>query len=968
MAIKRIQLRGISRTPSDRMVEDGGCAESLNVYLDNSELAPVVIPEDITTEIGIDLLPTDNVVYIHKTTHTKEYIISRPVDDTLHLGYWNKISREFISFYNLGNENVTDIASVGNTLIVSTDRSVRYALFKGGEYNYLGDKIPFPTIEFFDAEVKAKKTEQIISNNIASDLAYPYDLDIFDADGAIAIDGHIESISTSKLDDAYGPSRFTDSFWNDLDINNKHKNETAAKIFNSVKSQWQSMIKKNAEKGIFCNSFWAIYSVRLYDGSLLTSVPQLVSPGNAPIVDVACEGSWFGWDEDGTYHALNSFIIRLNRYFKLGIKLYDFSDNDISSWKDIIKSVDVFISEDIEDTDYVSMTTVGDIIKIDDKNSLARFQLNKSVDESYISSALSKSSFVKVEEFSISEDTLGGANKTINDLRNDYICDSKKYVLNEERFSGKELLSSQTYDMKQSGYSAGNLQVYNDNLYLLGATESLSSGTRWFNAQRFSVYLPRPIFADYLFLSQYPQGWFSNPWRTGEDINVGGRLNLPKDIIMKVSYQVQDNNDSAIVYGRTTGNSDNFVTIYNRYDLNKPEVESLIIYPNPNCKYADLQIESGNNIYRKRVEMRQHPYLPMCSFWYGGDKPLFNAISGSNDFSAFKEEAKHLDASNKLISSSLNNPFVHPLGSAVTFQTKIISAAIATTALSQGQFGQFPLYVFTEDGIWVMDTATDGSLVSQKPLSREVCVNPASITSIDDAVIFVSDKGVMMLKGSTVANISPFMNGRHYVVEESAKILIKAQEGFADTVDALSDKTPFVAFVKKAKVAYDYAGQRLIFMAEDEVFQYVYKIDTQTWHKIAYNGLNLLQPINAYPECLVQGVDENNTRIYNLSTVLDTSDYQETAKGIIITRQLDLGEPDVFKTITDVRVRGQYRKGAVKFILLGSNDGINYCTISTLRGKSWKLFRMIVLADLEPTERISWVDVQYDTRFTNKLR
>ena len=76
----------------------------------------------------------------------------------------------------------------------------------------------------------------------------------------------------------------------------------------------------------------------------------------------------------------------------------------------------------------------------------------------------------------------------------------------------------------------------------------------------------------------------------------------------------------------------------------------------------------------------------------------------------------------------------------------------------------------------------------------------------------------------------------------------------------------------------------------------------------------------------------------------------------------------MLKTIIDVRVRGQFPKGAVKFILLGSNDGVNFSTISTLRGKSWKLFRMIILADLDPTDRISWVDVQYETRFTNKLR
>ena len=109
-------------------------------------------------------------------------------------------------------------------------------------------------------------------------------------------------------------------------------------------------------------------------------------------------------------------------------------------------------------------------------------------------------------------------------------------------------------------------------------------------------------------------------------------------------------------------------------------------------------------------------------------------------------------------------------------------------------------------------------------------------------------------------------------------------------------------------------------------------------------------------------------KVYSLSTVLDASTTQDTAKGILITRPFDLGEPDVFKTITDVKIRGQFPKGAVKFILQASNDWVNWVTISTLRGRAWKLFRIFVLADLDPTNRISWIDVQYETKFTNKLR
>jgi hypothetical protein len=327
-------------------------------------------------------------------------------------------------------------------------------------------------------------------------------------------------------------------------------------------------------------------------------------------------------------------------------------------------------------------------------------------------------------------------------------------------------------------------------------------------------------------------------------------------------------------------------------------------------------------------------------------------------------------------------------------------------------------------------------------------VNPDSITSIDNAVIFVTDKGVMLLQGSQVVNISPNMNGRHYTIEGTAQAIIEGQEFFKDFIPVLTDSTHFMAYVREATIAYDYPGQRLVFIKKDEKYQYVYKLDTQTWHKVAY-GIDLLAPINSYPECLVRGKEykdhtlvywyvtdnrsqeefdyladkirvkmpdlsdetirgflyddraidvtdiseedlewlvnemdyyhvatdyeetygsSNFTRIYDLSTILDAADSRIPTRGVIATRPFDLGAPDVLKTITDIKIRGPYAKGGTRFMLLGSMDGVNFYVIGTKRGKAWKLFRLIILANIEPTERISWVDVIYEEKFTNRLR
>lgn len=53
--------------------------------------------------------------------------------------------------------------------------------------------------------------------------------------------------------------------------------------------------------------------------------------------------------------------------------------------------------------------------------------------------------------------------------------------------------------------------------------------------------------------------------------------------------------------------------------------------------------------------------------------------------------------------SELENPFVFPSEQTYTISNgEITGIATITAALSEGQFGEFPLYVFTEEGIWAL--------------------------------------------------------------------------------------------------------------------------------------------------------------------------------------------------------------------------------------------------------------------------
>lgn len=1016
--ISRIQLRGISRTPSDRLTEDGGCAESLNVSLDHSELAPSFIPEDLTKKLG---LPNDlqaEKVFLHKMSGKETVIVIKGNE----VQAWEQGNVQEVCELDEGEE-VNDVASIGNTIVITTTKRPIYILYKDGRYKLLGNSIPMPTVEFFDKQTDIYHVKKYDNDNPAlgeygMDFLYPEALRSPNAKVQV-LSGRVEIASYEEETDKVKVG-LEQALWNQINAQEQNANEVARTMVSELKAMYDDMKRVNIDEGVLINPVWVMYGVRLYDGSLKMSVPYLLSGGVESPVDIYARG--------GEYASVAFYFVRLNHYYKLGIRLHDFFDYEIEPWKDIVKGIDVYMSEDINAQDWKAVT-IKERTLDENGNAFVKMEIS-GLKGSYMNYAMSCTTFSKVAEFAIDQSFYPSGATSIDAIREDFIIDMKGKMLNEDRVNTNSLLSDEEYEFASGTYT-GKSEVFNNRLIVSDLHKDMSSGPRWLLSQRYNPYLPIPRITGQFASTTYPAWW---------------EKNLPDESEIPIThyrfvYHINDQQGGeAIVYGRTAEENAWFAMVYDRYYQKgiRPLAFLLAIYPDHNCKTVDIRNEKG---LTRTYPMSPHPYLPNCSIVFG---PEMNGEMEAGTQKDMPSEQKRFSIPNRLGVSQVNNPLLFTPSSFYTFQSKVLGIAIASTALSQGQFGQYPLYVFTEDGIWAMETAADGSFVTSKPLSRDVCINPDSITSIDNAVIFVTDKGVMLLQGSQVVNISPNMNGRHYQIENSVRTIIENQDFFCDLLPALSDNTHFLAFVKGATVAYDYAGRRLIFIKKDEKYQYVYKLDTQTWHKGAY-GIKLVAPINSYPECLVQGAEnavlkklwvtryesQNSwkeiaadlqdrleflsmdelelflteetgldvtgwddiaidiiwdtladyrvsieqreesilaTRIYNFSTVLDTENTQPVGKGIIATRPFDLGEPDVFKTITDIRIRGQFPKGAVKFILLGSNDGINFATVSTLRGRAWKLFRMVILADLAPTERISWVDIMYDTKFTNKLR
>lgn len=971
MATKRIQLRGISRTPSDRMTNDGGCAESLNVQLDNTEVAPSFYPDDETTKRGLPANLEADKIFIHKTANYENYIVQQ---GQKLIAYTHAGKKDVVTLFE--NESLTDIDAIGNIVIITTGETVYYSLWKNDAYKFIGNSLPVPSIRI-----------DVIGNDDENFATADRDRVRLDTSGEIAGSMNVATFKKPYFEAA---------------AKGRAESEEVNAYMQGVKNDFWAKVQQLKEKigkwGHFSCPRLVRYAVRLYDGSYVYhSVPILVGAGSKEWLSAT------GHKTPTENMVVSSISFTVNLYYRAIAKLITW---EVEEWTDIISGVDFFISEDI------AFPRINqDFETCDDGGGNIYFKGYDNYFEEAKDEILSKTYFYKIASVAAGDlDSL----KAGIDLHKDEDVEKSETLVVKERLTSDYMMSHKVVPR--------SAMTYNSRLLI--------------NASK--IELPSP----------YTQlnGLYCDVKKAYTDVELDHQIQRQ----YKFKFFIRRNNGEEFsVIARTADGSMNYLTPFISNGMPSHQESTFyadpmawIAYPDTDCYKVEIDLGGGDIAV---VDMSAHPALSCSYAFFGLDEYLRGIDAIRNDSEISLDEKKTYSVNNQVMLSEFSNPFIFPVGNRYSQQSKVIGIALATTALSQGQFGQFPLYVFTEDGIWAMETAVDGSFVASKLLSREVCINPDSITAIDNAVVFVTAQGVMLLQGSQVVNISPYMNGRHYDIENAAKSIVEGQPSFAPLLSALTDNTHFMAYVKEASIAYDYAGQRLIFIKKGEGYQYIYKLDTQTWHKSSY-GVNLIAPINSYPECLVQGkggertvvewsVTENESQeevdylagrirtiipdisdeevaqflfegsvidvseiseddrewlynemeyyhvnttftnsikqvscVYNLSTILDAQESKKPMQGVIATRPFDLDEPDVFKTITDVRIRGQFRKGAVKFILLGSNDGVTFSAISTLRGKAWKLFRIIILADLQPTERISWIDVQYETRFTNRLR
>lgn len=370
-------------------------------------------------------------------------------------------------------------------------------------------------------------------------------------------------------------------------------------------------------------------------------------------------------------------------------------------------------------------------------------------------------------------------------------------------------------------------------------------------------------------------------------------------------------------------------------------------YPDPNA--TEMIIECGTDenhgqaIPCYRVSLQEHPRLNGA---YSFAQLPPSLIESSTKPEMTFGGVEKIDS--QIFTSAVNNPFVFEASGDNTVGTgRIIDIAANTEAVSQGQFGQYPLLVFTSEGIYGLSVNSEGLYSASYPISREVCNDDSPIVPTDKLIFFASKKGLMATSGGAVACMSEQMRGR--IVRNFSQFMGES----------------FLKFLEGCVIAYDYRDSLLGIFKPGQTHHYVYNMIDKTFAMVN-DGIDVQAAVNNYPDNLIQDKDGN---IYSLTGKPDINDDENAYSGSFVTRPLKLGGSLSLKSLRAIKNLVDSDNGKVKLEIWGSNDCKHWQKLSSIYGKPWKYFTFKYnIADFKATDSFAGSIVEIQTRREDKMR
>lgn len=796
------------------------------------------------------------------------------------------------------------VTSVGNTLIFLTENGLVYYLWKGGTTGYL--------------LLGSKIPECPIAFGLQGEVIRTDEFSI-----------SFDSISEGSI-------------WNEFSDNNK------TRITDQVLAKVNKFIaEESTNKGKFIYPFFVRYAYRLYDGSLtMHSSPVLMIASS----DLAPQVFWTHITGKGSYTDAKLRVCAAVHTLDYAVILQSRLDM-LKKWGDIVRSVDIFISKPIYTYDQNGKCTKFSNAETYDSYCVCK-HTNQAASTTRFPLRYQRNSFNKLYAFTFDPTGLTYPSgrlmiprRSVDAVKEDIRSTSQFYLL--ESIKIEQLTTTRT-----------KINVEEDYLQSLVTREVMTD-----DYDSHDTLIPHYSFTynSRLNLSNICK-------RLYDEYNAGAMMMHTNGYIANfndASADVVDGTSGVVVYYYIKQDGKDIIVEGESCAMATHEAPFIFLfYPNVNA-YKAVIVQWNYFPTCHEVQLEQHGFLN-GSFYFGGWE---NPASGGNMPSASSPANRTIELPNKIYTSEVNNPFVFPvLGINTVGAGEIKGICSAAKALSEGQFGQFPLYAFTTEGVWALEVSSTGSYSARQPITRDVCINPDGITQLDNAVLFPTDRGIMLISGSQTQCITDDINSEFPFNALSLPCFSKLHDMLGH--DPVSDKClptlPFTEFLERCRMIYDYVHQRVIVYAPDVTYAYVYSMKSKQW---GMTFSNIASSLNSYPEALAI---DNDNNIVNFSKIGSNV----SVKGLLLSRPLKLDMPDMLKTIDTIIQRGHFHKGSVQSVLYGSRDLYNWHLVWSsqdhilrgFRGTPYKYFRIACITSFSDDDNIFGASINFTERMANQLR
>ncbi len=984
---KDIHYAGYTTEPSDYECADGQLATSINLISEDSQLKPVFQPaEKFALNTGEQLL------WIHKMNGHTHYIIMLTTTSnnvTTQQLYWicdenGEGDVQPLTRHAITGGTVTGtptIGSVGNTLILNDDNGLNYFLWttvnNALQYVALGQKPPMLEICFglhsefavwpdkkntgggygssyggADINVGAIRNSLIpqLGENGDAQWAKPK------PEMGTSYNNFAENGSTYSCEELYGSSN------EEKDQVSTIKNTLSQGVFARLNTL---VNEKGTKENKFVMPFFVRYAYRLNDDSyIMHSYPVLMIPNS--------RGPIFGLD--GAY----GLQLNDNDDNWVGVRLcgraYGFLSKlvysivsippELSMWKDIITSVDIGVSAPIYTYDqagtvfgWTNMDAASDwneyysiskVVKLGDKNvaspSWSGVRPFKTVFQEF-EAATRNSGYGDFFNYYNSTYRYPSyiatvPQRNLSDINNDLTGATNFYII--KQFTIDELATCNEAELKLDDGTLGGLlgRMRIDDDY---HTHDKLKAALIYN------YNGRVNFAD---VERTPHAPINPTIQFAQANAMGANVTA-----WKVAIAIKNDTQQ--------------LTIQSETGYNYAEFPRFIFYPDVNAKFAYVT-KSGTTY---RLKLTPHDFLN-GAYWLGNI--MTQNIVSTLDYGTLPAvSTESFKERNKLYTSNANNPFFFAADNIKTIgMGKIIGLSSAAKALSPSQFGQFPLYAFTDEGVWALGVNDNGTFKPSQPFTYDVCINPASITRLDSTVLFVTDRGIMHVSGSEAQCISDNIFAEHPFNVLGLPCIDQLHSKLGHGTDTCLPVKAFLGFLAGCRMVYDYIHQRIIVFnptttttggvtTQNYTYAYVFSLKSRMWGMM-YSNLDY--SVNSYPDALA--VTKAN-KLVSFRTTDET-----ISKGLFVTRPLKLEAPDIHKTISALIQRGHFERGDVGTVLYGSRDLYTWRLVWSskdhylrgFRGTPYKYFRIAGLTELTDGKSVFGASVTFEPRHTNNLR